>query len=116
MLGQRIFAVRRQEREQLPALVLAEAGAHAYVLQRALIVKEAEQQGTDLSAGRILVPAKPRHHAIAIAFVLDLEHHALVGLIAAADGFGDHSVKSRALEAVEPIARGGAVACSGRDV
>ena len=52
-----------------------------------------------------LVPAKPGDHAVAIALVLDLEHHALVRLVGPRDRLGDDAVEPRALEAAKPVRR-----------
>jgi hypothetical protein len=79
--GERVLAIGREIFRQLPALLFREAGAHADVLQRAGIVEEAEQQRADGRPLAFLVPAKTGDHAVAIALVLHLEHHALVGLV-----------------------------------
>ena len=86
VIGERIFAVGREKFDQLAALLVGEARAHADVLQRARIVEKPEQQRADQRALAFLVPAKARNHAIAVALVLHLEHHALVRLVGARDG------------------------------
>ena len=105
MIGERILAIRRKKFDQLAALLLGEAGADADVLQRARVVEEAEQQRADRGALAFLVPAKTGHHAVAIALVLDLEHHALVRLVGACDRLGHDAVETGAFEAAKPIRR-----------
>ena len=103
MIDERIAAIRREELDQLSALVLGEARAHADVLQRSRIIEQAEQQRADRGLRRTLVPSKARDHAIAIALVLDLEHHALVRLIGARGRLGHDAVETGAFEAAEPV-------------
>src|SRR5580704_1198476 len=49
------------------------------------------------------MPAKPRDHAIAVAAVLDLQHHALVGFIADRCWLGDHTIESGPFKPSKPI-------------
>ena len=65
---------------------------------------EAEQQGADRVV-RGLVHAVAGDHAIGRAHVLDLAHHALVGLIGEVGALGDQAVEAGSLEALEPVAR-----------
>ena len=51
------------------------------MLQLPCIIVEAEEQGADRGAVRVLVPAKAGNHAIALALVLHLEHDSLVRLV-----------------------------------
>ena len=83
MRGKRVPAVWREIFRKFPALLFGEAGADADVLQRPRIVEKAEQQRSDSRALTFLVPPKSGDNAVAIALVLNLEHHALVRLIRA---------------------------------
>src|SRR5215471_4842147 len=58
------------------------------------------------------MPSKPRNHAVAVALVLDFEHHALVRLIGPLGRFRDHTVETRPLEAPKPILSNVPVTCS----
>ncbi len=51
------------------------------------------------------MPAETGDHAVAIALVLDLEHHALVGLVGSRNRLGHDAVESGALEATKPVRR-----------
>ena len=116
MVDERIAAIRCQELDQLPALLLREARADADVLQRARIVEQAQQQRSDRGALALLVPAKARDDAIAIALVLDLEHHPLVGFVDARQRLRHHAVETRAFEAAEPVRRDASIACRRREM
>src|SRR3989442_928927 len=70
VIGEGILAIGRAEWRELAALLLREARADADVLQRARIVKKAEQQGADIRAISFLVPSKTGNDAVAIALVL----------------------------------------------
>src|SRR5215471_8834261 len=58
------------------------------------------------------MPAKARNHAVAIALVLDLEHHAFIWLVNSIGRFRDYAVKAGSLEAPKPILCYFSVACS----
>src|SRR3954469_16605403 len=105
MIHERVLAIRSEIFGELAALLLGETRAYADVLQRALVVEETEQQRSDHCALALLVPAKARNYAVAIALVLHLQHDALVGLITAGDRLGHHAVQTRAFEAAKPIGR-----------
>src|SRR5207253_11181629 len=64
-----------------------------------------EEQRADQLAPALLVPAEARHDAVGRAHVLDLDHHALAGLVEARLVLGDHPVEPGALEAMEPFIR-----------
>ena len=86
MIGERGVVVRCnaitcEKFDQLPALLVREAGADANVLQGAVIVEKPEQQRADRGALAFLVPANPGDHAVAIALVFHLEHHTFVRLV-----------------------------------
>src|SRR5215468_756645 len=52
------------------------------------------------------MPAEPGDHAIAVALVLDLQHHALVGLVGACEWLGHDTVETCAFKSAKPIRRG----------
>ena len=82
MIGEVVGAVGREEPDQLLPLRGGEAAADADVLQRAGVVVEAEQERADGRPLAALVPAEAGDDAVAFALVLDLEHDALVRLVA----------------------------------
>src|SRR5215472_2272463 len=79
------------------------------MLQGAGSVEEAQQQRADKCALTFLVPAKSCDHAVAIALVLDLEHHAFVGLVGSRRKLGHDAVKTCALKAAKPVCGDAAV-------
>src|SRR5579864_2159303 len=83
VIGEGVLAIGREEFHKLLAFLLREAGADAYVLQRACVVEKAKQQRANQCAFAFLVPSKTGNDAVAIALVFDLQHDALVGLIRA---------------------------------
>src|SRR4029077_3319130 len=87
----------------------------ANMLQRAFFIIEPKQERADgvLAA---LVPAKSRHHTVAGADMLDLDHRALSRLIRSRRRLGDHAVQPRALEALQPVDGDLAVARHRREV
>ena len=89
---------------------------HADVVQRALVVAEAEQQRADERPRALLVPAEARHHAVGGARVLHLDHRALARLVGRALVLGDDAVEPGALEAVEPLEGQRPLAAAGREV
>src|SRR5579864_6643535 len=103
MIGQSIFSIWLKKFHELLSLLHRKAGADAYVLQRARLVEQAKQQRADQRALAFLVPAESGHHAIAIALVLHLQHHALVRLVGAVDRLGHDAIEPRAFETPEPI-------------
>ncbi len=113
MSGKGVFPIRLEMFHELAPLLSAEARADSNVLQGARIVEETQQQGTHKVAIPFLVPAKPCHHAIAVAFVFDFEHHAFVGLVSSGNGFGHHAIEARTLKATKPIGSHAAVAGCG---
>ena len=80
------------------------------------VVVEPEEQRADQRSRSVLVPAKARHDAVRSAHVLDLDHHALAGLIGRALVLGDHAVEARAFEAMEPLVGERALATTRREV
>ena len=51
------------------------------------------------------MPTEPGHYAVAITLMLNLEHHAFVGLVSSLLPFGDDPIEAGALEAAKPIRR-----------
>src|SRR5579883_797192 len=94
MIFERVLPIRFQKLHQLQAHLIAEAGAHADVLQRAGIVVQTEQQRADAARLAFFVPAETGGDAIAIALVLDLQHDALVRLVAEVERLGDDAIES----------------------
>src|SRR5437868_330794 len=62
------------------------------------------------------MPAKSRNHAVAVAFVLHLQHGALVGLVHAGNQLRYHAVEARALKPAEPVLGKLPIASGGRNV
>src|SRR5882762_5156207 len=103
MIGERVTPIGRQKFYQLLPFGLREARAYSHVLQRARIVIQAEQKRTHCRSLASFVPSKAGHDAIAVALMLDLEHHAFVRLIGAGDRLRHYTVEARALKTPEPI-------------
>ena len=101
--GERCLAVGGQLIDEGATFGGGEARAHADVLQRTVAVVEAEEKRADGLLVAPLVPAEPRHDAVAIPLVLDLEHHSLVRLVRSRGRLGDDAVEPRAFEAFEPV-------------
>ena len=115
MRRQRVLPQRLQLLHQLLAPRHRERRGHADVMQRALVVEQAEQQRAD-DVRRLLVPAKSAHHAIGGSRVLDLEHRPLAGLIRRLFRLGNHPVEAGAFETLQPLGRHCAIACHRRQV
>src|SRR5215475_968012 len=49
------------------------------------------------------MPSKAGNHAVAIAFVFYLEHHAFIRLVGSVHGFRHYTVKARTLETAKPV-------------
>src|SRR5260370_7364793 len=81
MVRESVVRIGTQKSPQFLTFSLREALTHADVLQRPRAVKQAEQKRADRRAVASFVPSKASHDTIAVALVLDLEHHALVRLI-----------------------------------
>src|ERR1700754_580327 len=74
-------------------------------MQKSLVVKQPQQQRTDSRAFAFFVPTKSRHHTIAIALVLHLQHHALVRFVSARDRFRYYAIQPGAFKTSKPIRR-----------
>src|SRR6202022_2976396 len=105
MIRESVVTIGSQKSHQFLTFSLREARTHADVLQRPGAVKQAEQKRSDRRAVASFVPSKASHDAIAVALMLDLEHHALVRLIGAGNRLGHNPVEARAFKAPEPIQR-----------
>ena len=116
VVAESVFAIRREEGEEIAAHGCGEAGADTDVLKDLCVVVEAQEKGTDLFASGIFVPAESGDDAIAVALVFDLEHYALVGLVGEIYGLGYYAIESSAFETVEPVDGGTTVSCRRRDV
>ena len=89
--------------QQLGAPLRGERRGHADVVQRAVVVVQAEQQRADAVA--VLVHAVAGDHAIGGAPVLHLHQRALVGRVRVGQALGDDAVEPGALELDEPPLR-----------
>ena len=103
MIGESVAPLWSQKSHKFLSPGLREARANADVLQRAGIVIQAKQKRAHRSALASFVPSKAGHDAIAVALMLDLEHHALVRLIGAGNWLGHDAIETRAFKAPEPI-------------
>src|SRR6516162_10042316 len=112
-MGKRVSTVGSEVLNKLSALFLSEARADADMLQRSLRIVEPKQQRTYRRTLSSLMPAKTCNHTVAIALVLDLEHHALVRLIGVRHRLCHNPVKTRAFEAPKPIRGDFQFACRG---
>ena len=92
MIGQCVVAIGFEERDEVAAFLLGEAGADADVLELAGGVVEAEEEGADGGVEAVLVPAKAGDDAVAVALMLDLEHGAFAGLVGGGEGFGHDAI------------------------
>ena len=101
VIGQGVGLVRRHLGDELLAAGGGEAGGHPDVVQRAVVVVEAEQQRAHAVAA--LVGAVAGDHAVGGALVLHLQQGALVGHVRAVEVLGHHPVEAGALEAHEPV-------------
>src|SRR5579862_6579156 len=103
MIGESVVTIGSQKVHQFVTFGLRETRAHADVLQRPRGVKQTEQKRADRRAVTSSVPSKASHDAIAVAFMLDLEHHALARSIGAGNRLGHNPVEARSFKAPEPI-------------
>ena len=80
------------------------------MVERALVVIQAQQQRPDVGSRPVLVPPETGDDAVRGALVLDLEHRPLAWLVGRVEPLGDDPVKTGALEVPEPVGGGGAIA------
>ena len=103
--GQRVLAIGCEVFCKLTAYPFREARADADMLQRAGVVEKAEQERADSAAFALLMPSKAGNDTIAIALVLDLEHHALIRFVGSRNQLSDDAVEPGALKATKPVRR-----------
>src|SRR5438874_10139625 len=103
--GERVLAVWSEEFYELASLLFREARADPDMLQCAGVVEKAKQERADHCTLAFLVPAKAGNDTVALALVLDLEHHALIGFVASQNRLSDETVETSALEATKPVRR-----------
>ena len=80
------------------------------------VVEQAEQQRPDVRPRPVLVPAEPGDDAVGGPLVLDLEHRPLARLVRRIEPLRDDAVETGALEPLEPVGRGRAIAGRRRQV
>jgi hypothetical protein len=102
---ERALAERCKRRDECGPLRRLERRRNTDVVQRALVVVEAEQERADELVRTVLVPPEAGDDAVRSAHVLDLEHGALLRLVRQVDGLGDDAVEPSALELHEPASR-----------
>src|SRR5258708_12870677 len=69
------------------------------MVQRVIVIVEAEQERADHRAGALLVPAEAGDHAISRALVLHLDHRAFPGAIGRVETLCHDTIEPGALEA-----------------
>jgi len=106
---ERMLAQRRQLRHQLLAAFGRERPGDADVLERTVVVIEAEQERADHRARAVLVPAESGDDAIGGARMLGLDHRALAGPVGLVESFRHHAIEPGTLEALEPFLGQGAI-------
>jgi len=116
MIGEGVLAEGRKKFEQFATFLFCEAGADPDVLQRSGFVEEAKQEGSDSYIVAVFVPAEAGDDAIAIAFVLHLEHGAFVGLIDTGNWLDDDSIEASAFKAAKPVGCDASLPCRWREV
>src|SRR5438094_4905429 len=100
-LDDELLAHRGRERRGNPDMV-----------ERVVVVVQAEQERADHRAGALLVPAEAGDHAISRALVLHLDHRALPGAIGRVETLCHDTIEPGALEAAEPVRRKRSIARS----
>jgi hypothetical protein len=100
---ERVLTQRRQLGDELPSHLGGERRGDADVVERPIVVVEAEQERADHRPGTLLVPAEAGDHAVGGARVLHLDHRALAGAIGRVEPLGHDPVEPGALEAMEPV-------------
>src|SRR5580692_11162683 len=102
MIHQCVLAVRSQELYEFDTLLCGKTRAHADMMQASAIVVKTQQQ-RPYRAIALLVPAKSRHHAVAVALMFHLEHHALVRLVGSFTRLCHNTIEPGAFKAVKPV-------------
>src|SRR3989442_10412863 len=115
MALERVLSEGRQVGDELLSNRVGERRGDADVVQRAILVIEAEQERADHRAGAVLVPAEAGDHAVGGARVFDLDHRALAGAVGRVQTLRHDAVEPGPLEATEPVLREGAIARGRRE-
>ena len=116
MVFKRLRAQRRQLDDELFAHRGRERRRDPDMVQRVIVVVEAQQERADHRAGALLVPAEARDHAVSRALVLHLDHRAFPGAIGRVETLCHDTIEPGALEAAEPVRRKRSIARSRREV
>ena len=116
MIREGVLAQGRQLLEQLLAPGGREGRSDADVVQRPVLVVEAQEQGADHRAPAVLVPSESGDDAVGGPPVLDLEHGPFTGKVGLVEALGHDAVETGAFEAAEPVLRQGAIARRGGEV
>src|SRR5262249_2232174 len=112
MVFERIGAHPRQLDDELLAHGCRERRGDPDMVERAIVVVQAEQERADHRAGALLVPAEAGDYAVSRAFVLHLDHRAFSGAIGLVETLCHDTIEAGALEAVEPVRRKRSIARS----
>src|SRR4029077_5225480 len=112
MVFERVRAQRRQLDNELLAHRRRERRGDPDMVERVIVVVQAEQERADHRAGALLVPAEGGGHAISRALVLHLDHRAFPGAIGRVETLCHDTIEPGALEAAEPVRRKRSIARS----
>src|SRR5215468_1161846 len=112
MVFERVRAQRRQLDDELVAYRARERRRDPDMVERVIVVVQAEQERADHRAGALFVPAEAGDHSVSRALVLDLDHRAFPGAIGRVETLCHDTVEPGALEAVEPVRRKRSIARS----
>src|SRR5215472_15017235 len=116
MVFERVRAQRRQLDDELLAHRGPERRGDPDMVERVIVVIEAEQERADHRAGALLVPAEAGDHAVSRALVLHLDHRPFPGAIGRVETLCHDTIEPGALEATEPVRRKRRVARSWSEV
>src|SRR5207253_662563 len=105
MVFERVRAQRRQLEGELLAHRGRERRGDPDMVERVIVIVQAEQERADHRAGALLVPAEAGNHAISRALVLHLDHRALPGAIGRVEPLCHDTIQPGALDAAEPVRR-----------
>src|SRR5699024_1552326 len=105
---ERALTERREFVDEFGSELPVEAGRHPDVMQRALLVVQAEEQAAHPDP--VLVDAVSGHDAVGGPEVFDLEPAPLALAVRVFGALGDDPVETGALELVEPLLGDGVIA------
>src|SRR5215831_901123 len=105
MVFERVRAQRRQLADEVLAHHGGERRGDPDMVERVIVVVEAEQERADHRAGALLVPAEAGDHAVSRALVLHLDHRAFPSAIGRVKTLCHDAIEPGALEAAEPVRR-----------